>query len=70
MHIPLRKDDLVMGKAKGKAKQMKGKLKESAGDAMDDHRMQAEGTAERMSGKAEETVAKAGDKMKRSNGKH
>ncbi|MEU9109990.1 CsbD family protein [Streptomyces xanthophaeus] len=59
-----------MGKAKAKAKQMKGKLKESAGGATGDHRMQAEGSSERMSGKAEEMVTKADDKVKKVRGKH
>ncbi|MEU9027517.1 CsbD family protein [Streptomyces sp. NPDC048383] len=59
-----------MGKAKAKAKQVKGTMKETAGSAMDDRRMEAEGGAERMSGKAEETVSKATDAMKKSKGRH
>lgn len=58
-----------MAKAKATAKQAKGKLKETAGDAMDDKRMEAEGTAERMSGKSEEMVSKAGDKVKKAKNK-
>ncbi|THA74376.1 CsbD family protein [Streptomyces sp. A0592] len=54
-----------MSKAKGKAKQIKGKLKETAGDAMDDKRMQAEGSAERMTGKAEEKASEAADRTKK-----
>ncbi|MFF3244616.1 CsbD family protein [Streptomyces sp. NPDC002870] len=55
-----------MGKSKAKAKQMKGKLKETAGNAMDDKRMQAEGRSEQMMGKAQETAEKAGDRIKKS----
>lgn len=55
-----------MSKSKAKAKQMKGKLKETAGDAMDDKRMQAEGRGEQMMGKAQESAEKAGDRIKRS----
>ncbi|MFD9335053.1 CsbD family protein [Streptomyces sp. NPDC060028] len=55
-----------MSKAKAKAKQVKGKVKETAGDAMDDKRMEAEGAAERMTGKAQESAEKAADHVKRS----
>ncbi|WP_330294305.1 CsbD family protein [Streptomyces sp. NBC_00503] len=55
-----------MSKAKAKAKQVKGKIKEAAGDAMDDKSMQARGTAERLTGKAQEAAAKAADHLKRS----
>ncbi|WP_328296580.1 CsbD family protein [Streptomyces sp. NBC_00435] len=55
-----------MSKAKAKAKQVKGKIKETAGDAMDDRRMQAEGAAERLTGKAQEAAAKAADQVKKS----
>ncbi|MET7712149.1 CsbD family protein [Streptomyces sp. NPDC005407] len=55
-----------MSKSKAKAKQMKGKLKETAGDAMDDKRMQAEGRGEQMMGKAQEAAEKAGDRIKKS----
>ncbi|MFJ6935052.1 CsbD family protein [Streptomyces sp. NPDC101132] len=47
-----------MGKAKAKAKQAKGQLKESAGNVMDDKKMQAEGASEKVAGKAQETPRK------------
>ncbi|MFD9407481.1 CsbD family protein [Streptomyces sp. NPDC059989] len=55
-----------MSKSKAKAKQIKGKIKETAGDAMDDKRMEAEGAAERLTGKAQESAEKAADRLKRS----
>ncbi|MFD9355164.1 CsbD family protein [Streptomyces sp. NPDC060031] len=55
-----------MSKAKAKAKQVKGKVKETAGDAMGNKRMEAEGAAERMTGKAQESTEKAADHLKRS----
>ena len=55
-----------MSKAKAKAKQVKGKLKETAGDAMGDKGMQAEGRSERLTGKAQETAAMAGERLKKS----
>lgn len=60
------KDSIVMSKAKAKAKQVKGKLKETAGDAMGDKGMQAEGRSERLTGKAQETAAKAAERLKKS----
>ncbi len=48
-----------MGKGKAKAKQVKGQLKETAGRAANDKRLEAEGRAEKMTGKAQEAVAKA-----------
>ncbi|MEU6312827.1 CsbD family protein [Streptomyces sp. NPDC047014] len=59
-----------MGKASAKAKQAKGKIKETAGDAMGDRRMQTEGIAEQAGGKTEEVVSKAADKTKKARGKH
>lgn len=55
-----------MSKAKAKAKQVKGKIKETAGEATDDQRMKAEGTTDRLSGKVEETAEKAADQVKKS----
>lgn len=55
-----------MGKAKAKATQAKGKLKESVGGALDDTEMKAEGRVEQVKGKAEETAAKAADQVKKS----
>ncbi|MEU8550096.1 CsbD family protein [Streptomyces roseoverticillatus] len=48
-----------MSKGKAKAKQIKGKLKETTGDAVGNKRMEAEGRAEKVSGKAQEAVEKA-----------
>lgn len=65
--VPLTvKDSIVMSKAKAKAKQVKGKMKETAGDAMGDKGMQAEGRSERLTGKAQETAAKAAERLKKS----
>lgn len=52
--------------SKAKAKQVRGKIKETAGDAMGDRSMQAEGAAERLTGKAQEAAAKAADHLKKS----
>lgn len=54
-----------MGKGKAKAKQMKGQLKETAGRAMDDKRMEAEGRGEKVVGKAQEAAEKAKRNLKR-----
>lgn len=51
--------------AKAKGKQLKGKVKQSAGDATDNPRLKAEGTAEKVTGKVQETAAKAAERMKR-----
>ncbi|MFH8786587.1 CsbD family protein [Streptomyces roseoverticillatus] len=48
-----------MGKGKAKAKQVKGKLKETAGRAADDKRLEAEGRAEKLTGKVQESAEKA-----------
>ncbi|MGW3659858.1 CsbD family protein [Streptomyces sp. NPDC005151] len=55
-----------MSKAKAKAKQVKGKLKETTGKAMDDKTMQAEGRGEQVLGKVQETAEKASDRVKKS----
>ncbi|MGW2788210.1 CsbD family protein [Streptomyces populi] len=47
--------ELVMGKGKAKAKQMK----ETAGRATSNRQMEAEGSAEKASGKAQEAVEQA-----------
>ncbi|MEV7615027.1 CsbD family protein [Streptomyces sp. NPDC089799] len=52
-----------MSKAKAKAKQVKGKMKETAGDMTDDQRMEMEGRAEHMTGKVQESA----ERMKRPN---
>ncbi|QES51307.1 CsbD family protein [Streptomyces venezuelae] len=54
-----------MSKAKAKAKQIKGKMKESVGDMTDDKRMEAEGRGEQMTGKMQEAAAKTGERMKK-----
>lgn len=65
--VPLTvKDSIVMSKAKAKAKQVKGKLKETAGDAMGNKGMQSEGRSEQLTGKAQETAAKAAERLKKS----
>ncbi|GAA3027954.1 hypothetical protein GCM10020000_00530 [Streptomyces olivoverticillatus] len=53
-----------MGKAKAKATQVKGRLKEGIGHATDDKRMEAEGRAEKLRGKAQEAAAKTKKKLK------
>ncbi|MFD7445322.1 CsbD family protein [Streptomyces sp. NPDC059909] len=55
-----------MGKAKAKAKQAKGQMKETAGKAMGDKRMQAEGRGEQLMGKTQETVESAAERVKKS----
>lgn len=55
-----------MSKAKAKAKQIKGKMKEAAGKATDDPRMRDEGRGEQLRGKAQEAVQKAGERIKKS----
>ncbi|MFF5448656.1 CsbD family protein [Streptomyces sp. NPDC012888] len=54
-----------MGKAKAKAEQIKGKLKEAAGHAMGDRRMKAEGKAEQLRGKTREELDRATDDLKK-----
>lgn len=63
---PTVKGRIVMGKAKAKAKQVKGKLKETVGSATGDKDMQAEGRGEQMAGKAQETTAKVTERLKKS----
>ncbi|MFE5872752.1 CsbD family protein [Streptomyces roseifaciens] len=45
-----------MGKGKAKAKQVKGKLKETTGNVTGDRRMEAEGRAEKVAGKVQESA--------------
>ncbi|UUN25572.1 CsbD family protein [Streptomyces sp. FIT100] len=54
-----------MAKAKAKAKQAKGQMKETAGKATGDKRMQAEGRGEQMTGKAQEAMENAAERTKR-----
>lgn len=46
-----------MGKAKAKGKQVKGRMKESAGKAMGDRGMQAEGRGEQIAALTQEAAA-------------
>ena len=43
-------------KAEGKFHQMKGKIKEVAGDLTDNSKLEAEGTVEKVSGRAQEKM--------------
>ncbi|MFO7569416.1 MAG: CsbD family protein [Smithellaceae bacterium] len=45
-------------KAKGMFHQVKGKIKETAGDLTDDQKLEVEGAAEKMGGKYQENVGK------------
>ncbi|MFF7178536.1 CsbD family protein [Streptomyces sp. NPDC008121] len=54
-----------MSEAKGKAEEMKGKLKKGVGDAVDDREMQAEGRREEVTGQARSKAAEAMRRMKR-----
>ncbi|MGW6360667.1 CsbD family protein [Streptomyces sp. NPDC055092] len=54
-----------MSKANAKAKQVKGKIKETIGKAIDDESMQAEGHGEQIIGKAQETAEKAKGRVAR-----
>ncbi|PKN86540.1 MAG: CsbD family protein [Deltaproteobacteria bacterium HGW-Deltaproteobacteria-1] len=48
----------IRDKAEGKFHQMKGKVKEVAGDLTDNPKLEAEGTGEKMVGKAQENMGK------------
>lgn len=55
-------------KAKGKAEEMKGEVKEKVGDATDNRDLQGEGVADKVSGKAKqatEDVRQAGEDITR-----
>ncbi len=43
---------------------LKGRVKEAAGDLKDDDKLKREGKADRATGKAKETVDKAADRVK------
>lgn len=49
---------------KGSAKQIKGKIKEAAGKALGDSKLQSEGTADRLAGKLQNTVGGLKDALK------
>ncbi|MBH0237149.1 CsbD family protein [Methylobrevis albus] len=51
-------------KIKGMANEAAGNVKQAAGKAMDDPKMQAEGIAQERKGEAQQTVGKAKDAVK------
>jgi uncharacterized protein YjbJ (UPF0337 family) len=55
--------------SKSKAKQVKGKIKETTGNAVDDGSMQAEGRGEQIKGKIQETTEKTGERVRKSHGR-
>ena len=48
----------------GKQDELKGRVKEAAGDLTDDESLKNEGRVDRGQGKAKDAVDKAGDKLK------
>jgi uncharacterized protein YjbJ (UPF0337 family) len=50
--------------SEGKFDEMKGRVKEAAGDLTDDDDLKDEGRADKATGKAKETVDRAADKVK------
>ncbi|MGW0465153.1 CsbD family protein [Streptomyces sp. NPDC003027] len=54
-----------MSKVKGKAQEMKGKMKKVVGGAVDDPGMKGEGRAEEVTGKARSKAAEAMRRMKK-----
>jgi uncharacterized protein YjbJ (UPF0337 family) len=48
---------------KGKTKRLKGRMKESAGNALDDERLRDEGAADQISGASEETLGRGRRKV-------
>jgi uncharacterized protein YjbJ (UPF0337 family) len=54
-----------MGKAKGKAKQMKGKMKETTGKTMGDTTMEREGRSEQMPGKTQDQGMRPSERPKK-----
>ena len=49
----------------GRAKEAMGNVKDAAGDATDDTKLQAEGKADQVEGKAQKTVGDVKDDMKK-----
>ena len=49
----------------GKLDQMKGRLKEAAGDLTDDDELKTEGKIDKAAGKMKEKVGQAADKVKK-----
>ncbi|MFF3397921.1 CsbD family protein [Streptomyces sp. NPDC002659] len=58
-----------MGKAKAKGKQVKGRMKESAGKAMGDRGMRAEGRGEQIAGSTQEAVRQGADQVRKPGGR-
>ncbi|MFI1395689.1 CsbD family protein [Streptomyces sp. NPDC020681] len=58
-----------MGKSKAKAKQAKGRMKETIGKAIDDPGLQMEGRGEQNSGHTHGTAHKPGERMKKPSGR-
>ena len=60
--------DVTMGnneeRLKGKAQELKGSLKENAGDLLDNEQMEAEGKAERLAGHSRHEAAEAAERTK------
>ncbi|WP_431041118.1 CsbD family protein [Streptomyces sp. P1-3] len=54
-----------MSKGKAKAKQIKGKIKETLGKATGDKSTEREGRGEHLTGKAREAAEKAADKARK-----
>jgi uncharacterized protein YjbJ (UPF0337 family) len=50
--------------AEGKAEEIKGRIKEAAGDLMDDQELKDSGRLDQASGKVKQTVEKGVDKVK------
>ncbi len=51
-------------RVEGAAKQMKGSIKETAGKAMGDHKLQGEGTADKAEGKIQNAAGSAKDALR------
>ncbi|WKX73582.1 CsbD family protein [Streptomyces sp. XD-27] len=58
-----------MAKGKAKAKQAKGKIKETLGKATGDRSLQAEGQGEQLTGKAREAAEEAAEKARKRTGR-
>jgi uncharacterized protein YjbJ (UPF0337 family) len=54
----------------GKADDLKGRVKEAAGDVTDDDALKREGKIDRATGKVKDKVGEASDKLKDAAGKH
>ncbi len=58
-------DSTTKNRTKGKAQELKGKVKEIAGRASGNDRLEASGRADRAEGKGRTKLGEAGDKVKR-----